>query len=903
MPSYKDIHSLAGSHDLNLSAWGPYTKRYAGISHIPNKKTGLRFDLSAFPGIYRHKPAVPNVTWVSNYHPWEASPDLTYFSNRHELIWKDQLYTDIAYSALNDDCALIRCHTLNHSDVAQNTVLHLVASLHFPAKASHDFNPLQSMEVSLPDQSLWLDGLDYAQLTFAQKTPQTNLSWDGQRRGEERAHGFVGGVALASGFGNTPGDEVSYHYTLDRTLDHAELLIRYRLPEGTSLTFKSEGSVSETITLRGNGQLTEHIQSIGAQAKGDHYITWISQGGAPLELDGFAISPTGQSASIHFTPINTNRRPQRLSAPNDHSLILKYEATDCYYGIAWPESDHVVREFEADELDTLMPFTEHNHVRHTFKGKGNGHFTEIFIRPIFLNPQQEAIHYAFVCQGNLASVEQQLKHFDARSDTCHQDYEKARSKAVAFPDHPQGASYQFSQKRMAATVLTNIVYPVRTRSRWIRHHTPGRWWDCLYTWDSGFIGLGLLELSTDRAVENLNAYLTEEHEEDAAFIHHGSPVPVQHYLFLELWNRTRDTELLSYFYPRLQRYHRFLAGRNDGSTTAKLKSNLLNPFDYFYNSGGWDDYPPQKYTHQNQLASLTTPVVTTAHAIRTAKILRNAARALGKPTEEYDADIDIFTRALQDHAWDENAGYYSYVLHDNKGAPIGSLRHEDGSNFNQGLDGLTPLLAGISSAEQEQKMLNNLLTPGRIWSQAGLSTVDQSASYYSDAGYWNGAIWMPYQWFFWKSLLDMGRADDAFRIAETALGLWQKEVDTSYHCFEHFLIQTQRGAGWHQFGGLSSPVLCWYHAYFQIGRLTLGWDCWLSSLTFDEPFTHMEAVLETTTGRAHVAPACIVTLSPDHHYQATWDKETLAVNERFPGVLEITLPTGATQGILKVTKR
>ncbi len=56
---------------------------------------------------------------------------------------------------------------------------------------------------------------------------------------------------------------------------------------------------------------------------------------------------------------------------------------------------------------------------------------------------------------------------------------------------------------------------------WIRHYTPGRWWDSLYTWDSGFIGLGLAELDPDRAVDTLNAYLTAQDTEDAAFIHHG----------------------------------------------------------------------------------------------------------------------------------------------------------------------------------------------------------------------------------------------------------------------------------------------------------------------------------------------------------------------------------------------
>lgn len=39
------------SHDItSLHAWGPYSKRYAGISHIPDMKAGMRFDFSVMPG-------------------------------------------------------------------------------------------------------------------------------------------------------------------------------------------------------------------------------------------------------------------------------------------------------------------------------------------------------------------------------------------------------------------------------------------------------------------------------------------------------------------------------------------------------------------------------------------------------------------------------------------------------------------------------------------------------------------------------------------------------------------------------------------------------------------------------------------------------------------------------------
>ena len=145
---------------------------------------------------------------------------------------------------------------------------------------------------------------------------------------------------------------------------------------------------------------------------------------------------------------------------------------------------------------------------------------------------------------------------------------------------------------MNAVLCTNVVYPVYTRGQYIRHYTPGRWWDCVYTWDSGFIGMGLAQTSLRNAFDCLNTYLMPPDSVDAAFLHHGSMVPTQFYLYAELLNRTSSRELAAYCYPRLKLYYRFFTGQEGGSTTANLHSGLLRPWDYFYNSGGWDDYPP-----------------------------------------------------------------------------------------------------------------------------------------------------------------------------------------------------------------------------------------------------------------------------------------------------------------------
>jgi glycogen debranching enzyme len=504
-----------------------------------------------------------------------------------------------------------------------------------------------------------------------------------------------------------------------------------------------------------------------------------------------------------------------------------------------------------------------------------------------------------VCAGEKGEVSKRLKAFDPDPAAWEETFNAARPRAIHLNANPSGESYRFSQERMAATLATNVVYPIRTRGRWIRHYTPGRWWDSLYTWDSGFIGLGLLELEPERAIDVLNAYLTEPGDGEAAFIQHGSMVPTQFYLFAELWNRTQDRELLAYFYPRLQQYHRFLAGRLGSSTTRTLQSGLLRPWDYWYNSGGWDDYPPQLTARNNAMYGYVTPVITSAHTIRTAKILRMAAQELDEDSTEYDRDIADLSGALQRYSWDEECGYFSYVLHDDEGKPTTFMRHSSGTNYNMGLDGASPLVADCCTQDQSRQLIAHLMTPGEMWTPIGLSTVDQRAPYYRDDGYWNGAVWMAHQYLFWKALLDQGEADAAYRIAATALALWQQEVERTYNCVEHFIISSGRGAGWHHFGGLSSPVLNWYSAYHRPGRLTVGHNGWVQSLNVGGDSHSLTAEIGLH-GNAEQRPIVIATLAANHRYVATWNGEHVPAHPRLPGTTEITLPTGNGRGRLVV---
>jgi hypothetical protein len=898
------FRAIENRHDLTLPDWGPYTKRYVGISHVPPANPGLRFDLSVFPGFYRRRVDVPNVFFESGFHPWEAAADLSYFCFRHELEWKDRVYADVAYARIDEWSRLIRIECVNNTELPQSLVLHLIANVNFPAlKEYAPDRPIYPGRVELPAGAVWVGALDYADMRYAKGRPSDNLVYDGKLRGEIRADGFVNGRGLGNGFGADKGDSVSYRIKLTHPIPGAALLVRYRQNDRATVTFRLGGLIDDSLTLKGSGEFQTRIVPLKDVATGTHELTLTSEGGQAVELDGFAIATMKEIERVKFHRKEWHPYPEIIQGPQTNSVILKYRDIDDYYGLSWAYDDFEVRQFLCKDLDVYFRTMVQNHTSTILKGEGEGHYTDVFLRPITLAPNSRRTIYGAVCNGTRKEVEKLLSQSQPSGETCEAIYRRARAKRPDLVPSPPGEPYRFSQERMAATLLCNVIYPVYTQGGYIKHSAPGKWWDCLYTWDSGFIGLGLTELDVRRAMENLNAYVQEPGAQ-SAFIHHGSMVPVQHYLFLELWNRTQSQELLEYFYPRLKQYYEFYVGRLGSSTMRKFKSGMLSSFDYFYNSGGWDDYPPQKFTHQNRLASRMSPVVNTAHAIRIARILGMAANALGLKADSqlYEADIASLEQSIQRYSWDEASGYFAYVVHDTAGNPTGILKYEGATNFNMGMDGVYPLVAGIGTPDQTERMLSHLKSPDQLWSPIGLSAVDQSAPYYRKDGYWNGTVWMPHQWFFWKSMLDLGESDFAWEIARRALDVWKREVDASYNCMEHFVIETGRGAGWHQFGGLSSPVLNWYAAYFRPGTLTAGFNVWIAHQEFSQDNSAMEARFKTfrdsRTGDHHSIVAC---MNPRYEYDVEWNGTRIASKVLFAGVLSVDLPRG--EGELKLGKR
>ena len=885
---------LVNTHDLkSLSDWGPFARDVYALSHIADRKRGVKLDFLFIPGILRRSFFPPETLRECGCSPYEAAPDLSYFSFRQQMEGQDLFYVDSAYANIGKDLWLGRCKYVNKTAELRAATLIAVTRL----------APRPDVMPFLPENARFIDALDYSEIKYSYKRFDHNLTCAGGRRGEQNFPGTVNNRCVGQPFYDIglpcfaakKGDRIAYKFAAGAS--DSTVYCRMRVDAGSSVLLEViVNGESRTLTVDGKGEF-ELVEFYRGDLKGDVTLEIVSAAdGCGIRIDGLVVGNAELTAGqIRFAPLGRAIEPKFQSGDLANSCLISGEGLDYSYGVWWSKTASSERDYAVPNLPKFVNYSyglRQPYYKH-WQEIGDEICHDAYILPLELPAGESTVVYTLYCAaGSTTEAEKILANIDKSNEALEALFQTARQRASIPDGSAAGKPFEFSQMLMRATSLTNINFPISKQGNNIRHHVPDKYYNSLYAWDSGFIGLGFLELDKTRAIENLNVYVTDPDDEENAFLLYGTPLPVQAYLYAEIWNRYQDKEMLEFFYPRLRKFYNFIAGHIPTSTYRKNKSDMLVSWDYFYNSGGWDDYPPQWYVYKFHKQNCA-PVVTTAHAIRFAKILQQAAEILGENSDiaQYNKDIEDFTLALQKYSWSEKDEIFSYVEHDADGNPLGFwLDPESKENFNFGMDGASPLISGVCTADQQEKLFRRLEDPEGMWTNIGISTVDKRASYYRSDGYWNGCVWMPHQWFFWKAALNDNRTSFARKIAVTALNLWKNEVDQSRYCFEHFSVSSHRGAGCCHFGGLSSPVLNWYGAYFAPQRFTAGYDCWILQQNTSADGAEAELKIAGESGTC----TTLLYVAGEGDWSVEYNNAPVAFESGVPGCLEITLPKNSS---------
>ena len=881
-----------------MPLWGPYSKKYSGISRIVDHayEQGVRFDLVVSPAVSNTNTCPPNVTIPVGVHPWTAKSDYTHYSYRCDLEWKDVIYADVSFTKLTEESVLVRTEIFNHSDLMQNCLVNFFSALEFPTR--------YATTAELPENCVYKKALDYESYSYHTPRPWDAQTMDAMKKGEFFDDAFTEHRGLGDRdnnryilpkfpkFGEEAGDSVRYTFTLEKVYKTPVLCIRYQTTDGKDSEFTLNGE--KIVFKKTDGELQIAEFPIPASEAGEYAFEFIALGTGGIELDFLAVCEQADAKHIRCRKKPHNFMPQIETEKSEDGAKAVYH----YNGIEKPfvirtfNGDTRFRAFPSGSLEDsptsriTQPDESFGDMMEQFSGSfsekhsDDGFYHNAVVHTIFIAPGESKTEYAVISYG----------------DTVYETpeaYERIYKKAVMGLEPLEytaaGKKYAFSNQLLRAAMFQNVVYPLYCHGDYVMHHTPGKRWDSFYTWDSGFIGLDMAMFAPKIADSILDMYFSTADNPDYAFLLHGSPVPVHLYQYFEMLNHTNDKAALYAYYSRAKLFYDFLAGKINGSTTAKFKSGMTTTFDYFYNCSGMDDLPPQKAMYQKNMQKFCAPVISSAQVIRTAKLLKIIAEQLGKTQDvaEYASDIQHLTKALQTYSWDEESGYFSYVVHDADGVPVGHFRAENGENLNKTMDGIYPIIAGAVTEAQKECILAHLKNPQEMFTPVGISAVDRTAGYYVTNGYWNGNVWLSHQWFVWKTMLDLGETDFAWQIAETALNAWKREVEYSYYTFEMFSIETGRGGWFHNFGGLSAPVNLWAAAYFTPGTYQSGFDTFCKSAQFNAEHTEFSGVFRNY-GDAN--GALLVVMNEQNRYRVLLNGAPADFKTRFDGMLEITLP-------------
>lgn len=177
------------------------------------------------------------------------------------------------------------------------------------------------------------------------------------------------------------------------------------------------------------------------------------------------------------------------------------------------------------------------------------------------------------------------------------------------------------------------------------------------------------------------------------------------------------------------------------------------------------------------------------------KSLEAMAAELGRKgdAEEWGKRAADRAKKVNELMWDDSTGFYYHV--DKK---THTFTHKSPNDLKrQEIIGFLPLWAGIASEEQAKRLVQTLTDPKKFWRRFGVPTLAADDPYYNPKGYWNGPVWIQWDYLIERGLLDYGFKTEARemvnRIAANMIGQLKKD-----HNLWELYCPDEQWAGFHK---------------------------------------------------------------------------------------------------------
>ena len=239
-----------------------------------------------------------------------------------------------------------------------------------------------------------------------------------------------------------------------------------------------------------------------------------------------------------------------------------------------------------------------------------------------------------------------------------------------------------------------------------------------------------------------------------------SSAPWYSWLNWEVYNITKDKAFLKEMYQSSKRFYNFYTSHRDSdhdglcewggeAVLESVRDGLV---------AVWDQVG---YPAEFEALDLNCMLVMEA------KSLEKMAATLGLKTEAIEWKKDYQKRSLLINKtfWDTVNHFYYNV---DKRTHSFSYKKKDDLKRNE-IIGFLPLWAGIAGKQQAAYLVKHLTDTASFWRRYGVPSLAANDPYYNPRGYWNGPVWIQWDYLIERGLLDYGYKKEAVELVHKVM--------------------------------------------------------------------------------------------------------------------------------------
>lgn len=178
-----------------------------------------------------------------------------------------------------------------------------------------------------------------------------------------------------------------------------------------------------------------------------------------------------------------------------------------------------------------------------------------------------------------------------------------------------------------------------------------------------------------------------------------------------------------------------------------------------------------------------------------AKSLEQMAVVLGKNDEakQWRTDHQTRIRLINNTFWDEENDFFYNV---NKADNSFTFKRPNDLKRDE-IIGFLPLWAGVVDENRARTLVEKLTDPNQFWRRHGIPSLSAKDTYYNDKGYWNGPVWLPWNYLIFRGLKDYGYHQEAAELTERVAAVMISQLKQNHNLWE-FYSPDQDWAGYHK---------------------------------------------------------------------------------------------------------